>query len=768
MQPSELNSIIAQSFLLGVFLSIFLYHLILYIYNRRRSFLFYNLYTFFLILCFYIHPYNTLFGFALPQLAANERVWQYIQLFSGAGIVIFYLLFIARFIHDHWKPKFRKYLNTLAVLFALDLLLALLQVQIWGIDYYNWTFEGWSFASGMRILLSAVRGLFFWSSCAFLLTIILMYILARDRIVRILGLSSLMLIAGGMVFALLDYGISLGGNPLINYWIFQISSALQLMTFALLLGYRERKIELEKSHLASLEAAKSRFFADVSHEFRTPLTLILGPVSDLLKEDRLPAERDILQMVHKNARDLLRLINQILELSKLDSGTLSLKTIPENLVLFCRQIVTGFTSLAVSKKITLTFEADPEDIWFSFDPKHFEKIIVNLMSNALKYTPSGGTIYFSLQVVSSQRQLVIQVKDTGIGVQEDLLPHIFDRFYSADQADLTTDVPSTGIGLALTKELVELHGGKIRVESQLNRGTTFILTFPYGKLAAVSTASEKVIIQVAEAQPLVAAASLSMLTEKPLVLVIEDNEDMLLYIQNAIGSSYEIITANDGEAGVALALARIPDLIITDVMMPRKSGFTVTSELKNLEATSHIPIIILTGKSSHGSRLQGLEIDADAYLVKPFDTSELLIRIENLLRNRQRLQAYYSKHWLSESAPGEVTSREENFISKVLAIVDDNLDNEHFTIAALAKALLLDRSQLYRKLEAITGKSPSLFIRSYRLQHAKLLLEANTMTVTQIAYQVGFKDVAYFSRCFKEEFGYSPSQAKKRHGKSSH
>ena len=521
----------------------------------------------------------------------------------------------------------------------------------------------------------------------------------------------------------------------------------------------ERTLDLENanSELQKMDQVKSRFFANISHEFRTPLTLILGPVSDLLKANKYRDDQVKLQLVQKNAVSLLQMINQILDLSKVDSGSMKLALQPINLTAFCKHTVASFSPLALSRRIELSFDGAEGAIWASLDTSYFEKILYNLLSNAIKYTRPSGSVQVILKKTDSKEQFQLVVRDTGVGISEEALPHIFDRFYQVSTTDFTTDLPSTGIGLALTRELVELHGGQIHVQSQPGKGTSFVLTFPYNQTAPATYTPLPSITIPHPGRP---HNSEKTNAKSSLILLIEDNQDVLNYLQSCLSSSFNIVTAKDGATGIDTAITQVPDLIITDVMMPEIDGFEVTKRLKAHETTSHIPIIILTGKSSPESKFHSLEIDADDYLAKPFESTELLLRIENLLRNRTRLQSYFSRNWLLKRGLEKITSQEEAFMNKVLAIIEENVNNEFFNISALADAVFMDRSQLYRKLEALTGKSPSMVIRSYRLSYAKKLLEANIGTVTEIAYEVGFRDPSYFSRCYKEEFGYSPSQTR--------
>ncbi|MCB0592502.1 MAG: response regulator [Lewinellaceae bacterium] len=753
------GSIVLQAVILGLLLAILLYHLIMYFINAERALLFYNFYSLSLICSFYSHPSNELFHLAGLEYSATEHGSLLLQIVSNAAMVIFYLLFCAQFVQAYNKEaSIPRRLKLLAFLFLADLLAGLAQAVIWGFDY---KYQG----SAWLLAWRTARALFFWGAMAYLFTVIIRWILAKDRILQFLGLSSLFLIIGGMVFALLDYDIPpLFSDPANNFRFFQFTCIFQLLAFALLLSYQRHAIEKEKAALSALDEAKSRFFANISHEFRTPLTLILGPVSGLLRQDRPPKEQQQLGLIRNNAQRMLRLVNQILDLSKLEAGSMKVHPEPVELVRFSRQAFLSFSSLAESRSIQLDFEASQAEIWVVLDPDHLEKILANLLSNAIKYTPEKGRV--RLAIKAGGRNVHIQVQDTGIGIREDLAGRIFDRFYQAESAGFTRGLPSTGIGLALTRELTELHGGKIEVSSKPGKGSLFSVSLPLKKVEPPGRfMPAEPSLPAEEPVPALPAEEARSGADKPLVLIIEDNADIQSYLKSILADDFQIMAADDGQAGVEKAIAQVPDLVITDVMMPKKDGFSVTEALKAYQATSHIPIIILTGRSSLESKLQGLKADADDYLAKPFDAAELKARAENLLRNRQRLQKHFSERNFLNLAREKVSSREEAFLQKVVATVEENLGNEDFTIEALGQALFMDRTQLYRKLRALTGKNPSRFIRTYRLQYARQLLEGEAGTASEIAYQVGFREISYFSRCFKEEFGYPPSEARARKGK---
>jgi signal transduction histidine kinase/ligand-binding sensor domain-containing protein/DNA-binding response OmpR family regulator len=539
-----------------------------------------------------------------------------------------------------------------------------------------------------------------------------------------------------------------------------------------------KNFEAQKLH--EMDQMKSRFFANISHEFRTPLTLILGPVEQIRAgrfRDNLDEACD---MILRNGQRLLRLINQLLDLAKLEAGSMSLHARPENIVGFLKGLVLSFASAAERKRIALSISAEEENLIVYFDRDKLEKIVSNLLSNALKFTPEGGevgvlisTVETTGPVVSTNGWVEISVKDTGPGIAVDQFDKIFDRFYQVDASHTSTssvqEHEGAGIGLALTKELVELHHGEIVVESGIGRGTTFIVHLPLGKehlkpeevSEAVSSDQFSVASGQEAAFPTIqqspaAAIQESVTSDETIILVVEDNPDVCTYIRQRLEPTFKMIEAHDGVEGVAKAFEIIPDLIISDVMMPKRDGNELCRILKSDEKTSHIPIIMLTAKADRESKVQGLETGADDYLIKPFDAKELLARVHNLIKLRRQLRERFSREVILQPHEIAITPMDEVFLNKVKAVVEKHLGDEDFEVEALGREVGMSRSQIHRKLKALTDQSASQFIRSLRLQRAVELLKQNAGTVAEIAYQVGFGSQAYFNRCFHEQFGCAP------------
>jgi signal transduction histidine kinase/DNA-binding response OmpR family regulator len=545
------------------------------------------------------------------------------------------------------------------------------------------------------------------------------------------------------------------------------------------------KQELELEHLQAeklqeIDRVKSRFFANISHEFRTPLTLILGPLEKLLAENVQEPVKKQYRLMLRNGRRLLRLINQLLDLARLEAGSMSLKARQENIVQLLKGIVLSFSSLAERKQITLKFHASEESIIVYVDRDKLEKIVSNLLSNAFKFTPEGGKISVQLTVNSDQLTanqlytdhcLLITVEDTGIGIHPDKLEKIFDRFYQADDS-YTREQEGSGIGLALTKELVELHHGEIYVISEIGKGSTFIVRLPLGKehlkqeevVEEVFSDQFSVIseqgVDSPSIQPSIDPSIQAQATsdQQPVLLIVEDNADVRAYIRDYLDEDYQIIEAVDGNEGFEEAVRVVPDLIISDVMMPKIDGYELCRKLKTDERTSHIPVILLTARAGGESKVEGLETGADDYIIKPFDARELQVRVKNLIEQRRKLRECFRKEITLQPKAIAITSMDEQFLQKAMAAVEQNLSDAEFSTDEFARQVAMSRSQLHRKLYALTGQSTHEFIRAYRLHRAAQLLQHRAGTVSEICYDVGYNSLSHFAKAFREQFGQSPSE----------
>jgi len=524
---------------------------------------------------------------------------------------------------------------------------------------------------------------------------------------------------------------------------------------------------IEKDTLRELDLLKTQFFTNISHEFRTPLTLISGQAESLLRDLKAEKNREQIRNIGHHSHKMLLLINQLLDIAKLEAGKWKLESRQSNLVLYLKNLLFSFESMADRKKIDLKFRSEDDDIQALFDNEKMEKIIGNLISNALKFTPEKGTITLHVERIDVSK-LRISITDTGIGISEKDLPFIFDRFYQADKSD-TRAFEGTGIGLALVKELVDLHRGTISVVSndQINgkTGTTFTIEIPIGPVETdkpqepIPALTKNEIPEDAGVDSIAAKAELP---GQKIVLLIEDNADIRKFITEQLEDQYKVFTASNGKEGIEYAQKYVPDLIITDVMMPEMDGITMVKILRKDEMTSHIPIIMLTGKVTQEDKMEGLEAGVDAYLTKPFSVSELELRISNLISQREQLRLKYSHAFIVDPKDTILTDIDQQFLENTHNSIKENLKNVSFGVEQLAENMNLSASQLHRKLEALIDHTPGQLIRNMRLQKAAELISQNAGNIAEICFLTGFNDQTYFSRAFKQQFGCSPSSYKKK------
>lgn len=542
----------------------------------------------------------------------------------------------------------------------------------------------------------------------------------------------------------------------------------------------EKNEELKRLNEEVLELTHSRlvFFTNISHELRTPLTLIADPVEMLLEDTGIKGKsRELLKMVQRNALALQQLVSNILDFRKIQNGKMELKLYRFDIVKTLTMWVGDFQLTAERKQIRLHLDVD--DLKGSHemiaDQEKISRIVFNLLSNALKYTPAGGEIFVSLK--DEGANLRLDVRDTGKGISQDEADKIFERFFQAKGA-----ASGTGIGLALVKSFVELHHGEARVESELGKGSDFIVVIPreqegdsqvihndadiVDNSANASAPEGKNVIDESVLQYIddgdrsrgKVQQLVSENTNRPTVLVIDDNTDIRQYERTLLQDEYIVLEAADGKEGLAVALKEVPDLVICDVMMPVMDGLEFTKRLKTNTATSHIPVIMLTAKNLEEHRAEGYEHGADSYITKPFHSKVLLARIENLLRQRQLLKNLYhgTKEAEKEISEAHLEDRDKQFLKQLQAIIQKNLSDSEFGVEDMGQQIGLSRVQLYRKVKAMTGSSVVDLLRKARLAKARRLLETRSMSVSEVAYEVGFSAPSYFTKCFKEEYGMLP------------
>jgi signal transduction histidine kinase/ligand-binding sensor domain-containing protein/DNA-binding response OmpR family regulator len=530
------------------------------------------------------------------------------------------------------------------------------------------------------------------------------------------------------------------------------------------------RINARKLH--ELDMIKLRFFTNISHEIRTPLTLIVGPLEKILNNDLSKEEiRENLKLVNRNAKNLDKLISQLLDFRKLEAGNLKLELTDADIVEYVKSIVYAFSDLSVEKQVKLTFNTLKKKLYASFDPDKIEKILNNLLSNAFKFTEAGGAIAVNLSLVfdmddddfsseeKEKQYIEISVRDTGRGIPANNLNRIFQRFFQSD--DEAKD-SGTGIGLALVKELVSLHNGKIFVASKSGKGTKFTFRIPYQEAqfkpeTAEEQETSEPMTQVDTAGKLQEVQSANHLHSK-IMLVVEDNADVRQFIKAHFSSAFRVIEARNGEEGWEKALEAVPDIIISDVIMPNGNGYELCSLIKNDERTSHIPLLLLTALHSKEHEIKGITTGADDYITKPFDLSVLQAKVENLLSIRESLKEKFSRSVVLEPSHIEITSPDERFLQKAIEVVEENITDSELDIETFSEKVGVSRMQLYRKLHALTDMTVKEFIRHIRLKRAAQMLVQKKMNVSEVAYEVGFKDLSHFRKCFKREYGMSATE----------
>lgn len=529
----------------------------------------------------------------------------------------------------------------------------------------------------------------------------------------------------------------------------------------------QRKNELQKDNKQRIMQSKLEFFTDISHEIRTPLTLILTPIEKLIKETQDQSLKNTYKLINQNGQRILRLVNQIMEMRKLDRGQVKLLTSETDVQLFIREIISSFNNIIIEKeyKFNLNFSIDLPKVWI--DHEKMDKVIFNVLSNAFKYTPKGGEINF--EVDSFKDDLRIRISDSGPGIPVDQRETIFNRFYQI-QNESNFNKIGTGIGLHLSKSLLEIHHGKIYVEDKDGIGACFTICIPLENKYLQPD-------EMTKAQAPVSLASLvqpslnTYLTEnseqirsfqsanrfKFKVLVVEDDKDIRNYITDILSKEYQIRQADNGNTGLELSIQELPDCIITDVMMDGMDGIELCKKIKTNDKTCHIPVIILTAKTSIEQRIEGLEVGADSYIPKPFNIDHLQIRVSKLIELRQKIKNKYEGKYEVSQEKIKLKSVDEKLLEKFETIAKEQLDNPDLSIEAISQEIGISRSQLQRKLKQLTNQNPSDYIKTMRLRYAGILLTSKNLSVSEVTYACGFASLSHFSNSFREFYGMSPS-----------
>ncbi|MDR1632267.1 MAG: response regulator [Dysgonamonadaceae bacterium] len=526
----------------------------------------------------------------------------------------------------------------------------------------------------------------------------------------------------------------------ILYFIYQYFAEKKRFENELKIQQAEAKAQQE------FNAERSRLFTNFSHELRAPLTLIISPLNDLSEHSGNLTQEQTgkIAIMKNNAQRLLRLVNNLMDFRKNESGMLKPKLVKSDFVAFAREMTLNFKEMATSREIDFRFNTDVKEIFMSFDKNLMEKVFFNFLSNAFKNTPDGGEVAVSL-FVPHPGAIRFEIRDSGVGVPEPELEKIFQPFYQVAQNEYSAS--GTGLGLSLSKSIIEMHSGKVWAENNEDRGATFQCILPTDKTGSDENDYTKC-SNIAETGT----------KKKHVILVVEDNFDVRDYIVSHLNTAYNVIQASNGEEACEKAVNHLPDLIISDVVMPRMDGITMAQTLKNDIRTGHIPIILLTAKVLPEDQTEGYNIGADDYIVKPFNSSVLLARVKNLLAVREKLKEIYGKRFSIENFGIETTSADERFIQKLYEVMDKNISNPDFKLDEFSREIGMSKANLYRKIKSVTNFSPNEFIRNFRLETAAKILKNTDLPVSEIYVAVGFNSHAYFSNCFKTLYGISPTE----------
>ena len=533
------------------------------------------------------------------------------------------------------------------------------------------------------------------------------------------------------------------------------------------------KREREKFHIQQMEqeAAKNeevnqmkfRFFTNISHELRTPLTLIISPLEELLVKESDEARKTVLQLMYRNARRLLALVNQLLDFRKGEMSGHQLSLSEGDIVSYIREICNSFLLMADNKHIQFSFFSGVECFPMAFDADKVGKIVMNLLSNAFKYTPDGGRVTVMMEYIEEENEwMEIKVSDTGIGIPDADKQHIFERFYQAAHKGME-ETTGNGIGLSLVHDFVQLHGGSVEVFDNIGAGTVFVVRLPVRHVDVAAVLPEPLVVLPESEKTTEAMAEQTSRKEFPLLLVVDDNADFRMFMQHSLELQYRVKLASDGEEAWNMMQDELPDLVISDVMMPVMDGIELCRRIKADKRTAYIPVILLTARQAVEATVKGLEIGADDYVTKPFNMMVLVLRIRKLIeQSRYR----HATHAVIDPTPSDivVTSLDEKLKEKAIKYVEDNISRSNFSVEELSRGLGMSRVHLYKKLLQITGKTPIEFIRVIRLKRAAQLLRESQLHVSEVAYEVGFNSPRYFSRYFKEEFGMLPSEYQEKGG----
>lgn len=714
----------------GIFIML-IYNLLLFFQYKEKNYLYYALHLLFTFLnyCWVTDGLHHDFFGNFNQYRDLVLECTYTLSF------IFYSVFIYSVLSNVTKQKTKK----LFVFYIGFMIFYLLSVNIVFIINNNDLISNFAYSAFIFRIVSCFFGFY------------IIYVLLKthkNSYLKYIMYGTLVIIFSYFVHVIFNL---LVGNSIFNHYFNLVGTLIEILFFTYALNLRKRLAEQERDILIKMNEMKSRFFANISHEFRTPLTLIKSPVQSLQSEIIDKNQIKKLNLIDKNSTRMLELVDQLLELSKLDSGSLQLILKEGNIALFLNSILESFAYQAKESNISFTSNISKNVENHYFDKDIIEKIITNLLSNAIKYTSANEKITFDSNIENNL--LLVTISNSGSDIKKEEVSKLFERFYQKYQTN-----QGVGIGLALVKELVELYNGKIETKLE-NDILSFIVFLPLETVnenAVIFDKNENLYLPENSLQN--EFIGIEKKSELPILLIVDDNQDVRTVIKDIFINKYQILEAENGEKGIKIAKASIPDCIITDVMMPIMDGFEFTKQIKNNELTSFIPVILLTAKSSDESHLEGLKSTADAYLTKPFNNDIVNATVNQLIAERKKLHTRYSQELILRPVDIVINSVDEKFLEKLQQVLDKEMSNSEFSSDNFSSSVGMSRMQLHRKLKSLLGVSATEFMRKERLKTAVILLEKGNGNISEIAYSVGFNDVSYFSKCFKEVYNVTPTE----------
>lgn len=725
-------------FYLGVTVMSFFLFLIGFLVNKNSSFLIYSVYLLTLV-AYYVNRTPLALNFwnnFYPEL------YYYSNQFLRLSHMPIYYYFILRFLDvKKNSPKIAKY-----IIYSIIVMLGFTFSYLFTIIFFP-------FFSLRFVMIN------YYFPVSMLNSLIIFFLLLykkTDLIAKITLIGSIILMLGGAIAIFSVDALFLLKTVLIETIIFfgVISYQSRLSETAI----AQNKLSLEhekreKTSLLQLNSLKSRFFENISHEFKTPLTLIKAPIEDAIHNKTELTQKD-LELLSNNTDRLNRLINDLLSLSKLESGTLSLRLTRENPIAQIKEMAAQYLSYAQSKNIDLQIVLPKKRLSAEYDTDILEKVVANLLSNALKFTNSEGKIILTASI--DNEILMLNVEDNGIGISEALKDKIFDRFYQVSEKDESR--PGSGIGLSLIKELINLHKGKITMKSTLGEGSIFSVEIPLADIQPDTSiqktpedTSKEIISDSLD------PSKTAINSDAPLLLIVEDNKELREFLKSRLSYAYRVKLAEDGEKGISKALKYIPDLIISDIMMPNTDGITLCKTLKKNPKTSAIPIVMLTAKATEKDELIGIGIGADAYITKPFNIEILKATLQQLILSRKNLIKRYSGKTLFSPTPENLVTADQDFLERLRKILEQRLVEPGFNIERLSEELGMSRMQLNRRIKEVIGETPTDFLNNEKLELSKILLKDTKLSIKEVAYASGFSSSSYFIKCFRKKFGETPS-----------